>query len=484
MTDSLNTTDVLVSASKGGTSAVDDSMADVMAACGLQASPFADDERAAVQFFFPSQQHLRALGFIGQLLWSRANLAVLTSEPGMGKSLLIQRLLADLDERVLIAHVQASAQDGPQEFLLAVLEQFGMRLDATDRSDRRRLLSRFLHHQYSQNRLCLLVVEGVQMLKPAVLEELRLIGELAVDERRIVKLLLLGAPSLARVIDSPRMASLTLGRAPRLAIESFSEDQVAAYVVHRLRVAGAANPDKLIPTPLMTAIHRYTAGRPQLINRLCAEAMVCAVATGDSHVTAAALTLAAGYLQLHPAEATGQSFADSSSTATSSSASSTSASTPELAEQLPLVEQALLLITLQGGADGVVPLLSSRILIGRGETADVRIDSAFVSRYHALIVREPALVTEDATTPARDLLIDLGSTNGVLVNGKREVRHQLKHRDLIQIGTARITYLNPALAPPLESDPAETLSFGRAGALSQTEAEQAILAFGRFNEAS
>jgi len=68
-------------------------------------------------------------------------------------------------------------------------------------------------------------------------------------------------------------------------------------------------------------------------------------------------------------------------------------------------------------ADAVVPLMINRILVGRSELADVRIDSAFVSRYHSLIVRENGC----------DLLIDLGSTNGVLVNGKRVVRAQLKH---------------------------------------------------------
>jgi general secretion pathway protein A len=460
-----------------------DEAADVLAACGLREAPFVEStEQTRDDFFFPSQQHLRALGFIGQLLWSRANLAVLTSEPGMGKTLLIQRLLSDLDERVLIAHVQALAADGPAEFLLAVLEQFGMELEAGDRSDRRRLLARFLGHQFSQNRLCLLVVEGVQLLKPTVLEELRQIGELSVEGRRIVKLLLLGAPSLQHVIDSPRMESLCDGRAPRLTIESLSEDQVAAYVGHRLRAAGSFDPDHLIPPTLMPAIHRYTAGRPQLINRLCNEALACAVATGAVRVSEASLQAAAATLRLRPQHTL--------QVIDSASQPALPGSMPH--GQLPPVEQAMLIITIQGGADGVVPLHASRILIGRGETADVRIDSAFISRYHALIVREPATQPGAAGSPdvldaqpARDVLIDLGSTNGLLVNGKRAVRHTLKHRDLIQVGHARITYLNPSLAPPLERDPSETVSFGRPSANDEGgDAGQAILAFGRFNEAS
>ena len=78
------------------------------------------------------------------------------------------------------------------------------------------------------------------------------------------------------------------------------------------------------------------------------------------------------------------------------------------------------------------------MLIGRGDEADVRIDSVFVSRYHALILRDGK----------QDVLLDLGSTNGLLVNSRRIVRRALRDRDLIQIGPTRVTYLTtlPAAA--------------------------------------
>src|SRR5262245_45126131 len=82
---------------------------DVLAVMGLREPPFA--ENVSDVFFFPSQQHMRALGFIGQLLWSRSNLAVVTGADGIGKSLLIRRLLSDLDDRVLLAHVQIDTTD-------------------------------------------------------------------------------------------------------------------------------------------------------------------------------------------------------------------------------------------------------------------------------------------------------------------------------------------------------------------------------------
>jgi general secretion pathway protein A len=75
----------------------------------------------------------------------------------------------------------------------------------------------------------------------------------------------------------------------------------------------------------------------------------------------------------------------------------------------------------------------------------------------------------------------LGSTNGIVVNGRRKTRHPLKHRDLIQIGTARITYLNPMQAPPQEGDSSETMNLHRT--INESETGPAIVGFGRLDEA-
>jgi general secretion pathway protein A len=445
----------------------------IAARFGFEVSPFGPVETTSLikdRFFFPSHQHLRALGFVGQLLWSRINLAAIISDHGMGKSLLIRRLRADLDPRVLIAHVQSHSEHDPESFLLDVLKQFGMQLERNDRGDRRRMLAMFLQHQYHLNRLCLLVVEGVNKLRPPVLDELRVIAELqSEDQQRIVKMLLMGTAPLQHIIDAPRMKSMSEGRAPRITLECFGEDQVAAYVVHRLRSVGAKNPDAIVSPKLLTAIHRYSAGRPELINQLCDLAFVYALENGETAVSQQSLDRAAERIGLRPSAMPRRVAETDSSGAASSSA-------------VMVDEPALLILTIQGGADGVIPLLANRMLIGRAEDAEVRIDSAFVSRYHAILLRDPVIDSAGIKLD-RDILIDLGSTNGIVVNGKRFRRHVLKHRDLIQIGMARITYLNPTLAPAVESDPSETLNFA-SGANESDGGDPSIFGFGRMDDAS
>lgn len=416
----------------------------------LAANPFADTLDDA--FFFPAEQHVRALDFIGQALWTRSRLAVVTADSGCGKSLLIRRLVRDLDERVVVAAVSRTHHH-PREFLLDILRQFGFALEDEDKTDRRRLIERFLRHQASMGRICLLIVENVQVAHPLVVEELRQLATIEAEGARVLKILMLGCPALNHVLDSPRMAESLMSLAPRFALTPLSEDQAGAYVAHRLRAAGAANPDGLMPHTLMQQIHACTGGVPATINRLCSRALVCAGEEGLQTVTSAALDRA-----IHELDLQGRALPAILQTAANAGAR---AWNPD----------GRLLISMQGLPDKEIALAGGRILIGRGEEADVRIDSVFVSRYHALIVRDGG----------HDLMLDLGSTNGLVVNSRRVLRRALQHRDMIQVGPAKVTYFNTKAEPVILPDPGETISFARPGfpVAAGGDTDNAVLAFGR-----
>src|SRR4030095_441561 len=253
---------------------------------GLATAPFAatDDEA----FFFPSDQHLRAVAFMGHSLWTNARLGVVTADHGCGKSLLIKRLLNDLDERIVAAAIQRENMPA-RDFLQEILRQFGFALEETDKTDRRRCLERFMSHHASMGRICLLVVENPQAMHPSVVEELRSLAAAEVDGVRVLKVLLLGQPSLNLVLESPRMAELLTANVPRLSLGPLTEDQTAAYVAYRLRAAGATNPDALMPYTLMSHIHACSGGVPARINKLCTRALAWAASEGAPLVTTSAL---------------------------------------------------------------------------------------------------------------------------------------------------------------------------------------------------
>lgn len=94
----------------------------------------------------------------------------------------------------------------------------------------------------------------------------------------------------------------------------------------------------------------------------------------------------------------------------------------------------------------------AKLVVGRHANNEVCLDDAFVSRYHAL------LTTEDDG----QYVIDLRSTNGTFVNGKRTHRRRLHPGDIIDIGNFKLCCIestdeaaNPVARPsaPESSDP-------------------------------
>lgn len=82
-----------------------------------------------------------------------------------------------------------------------------------------------------------------------------------------------------------------------------------------------------------------------------------------------------------------------------------------------------------GVADAIV-LGGERTVIGRLKSCDVCLGDANASRQHAAVEREGS----------GWVLVDLGSTNGTLLNGEQVDRVRLRDGDVITVGVSQITY--------------------------------------------
>ena len=71
-----------------------------------------------------------------------------------------------------------------------------------------------------------------------------------------------------------------------------------------------------------------------------------------------------------------------------------------------------------------------RVVLGRSRDAGVRISDVNISRKHAEVRQESTAYW----------VVDLGSTNGTLVNGKRIDRHRLRDGDRITLGSTEIVF--------------------------------------------
>lgn len=85
---------------------------------------------------------------------------------------------------------------------------------------------------------------------------------------------------------------------------------------------------------------------------------------------------------------------------------------------------------LEGPGRGTVLVLSGTQTLGRGEGCDLVLPDPGVSREHAQV----------RTGPEGTELVDLGSTNGTYVNGRRVSRCRLHHGDRLQLGGVVLEY--------------------------------------------
>jgi pSer/pThr/pTyr-binding forkhead associated (FHA) protein len=102
------------------------------------------------------------------------------------------------------------------------------------------------------------------------------------------------------------------------------------------------------------------------------------------------------------------------------------------------------LICLNGQAKGSAYFLEGkRIILGRGEKADIKVLDAKTSREHAEI-----------TVNGQDYVVtDLGSQNGILINDQKVSQHKLKDGDKLTIGQVIFKFSKVEVRPKFNESP-------------------------------
>ncbi|MFH1495217.1 MAG: FHA domain-containing protein [Pseudomonadota bacterium] len=103
---------------------------------------------------------------------------------------------------------------------------------------------------------------------------------------------------------------------------------------------------------------------------------------------------------------------------------------------------AKLVLSLDGEVLGYHFLEKASFGIGRKPENEMQIDDSSVSKEHAVIL----------TVGNDQILEDLGSTNGTLVNGVKIKKHILQNNDVIDIGRYQLRYINQKAKPGVDSD--------------------------------
>jgi general secretion pathway protein A len=247
---------------------------------GLGEKPFAitPDPR----YLYMSERHAEALAHLLYGVNEAGGFIQLTGEVGTGKTTIVRSLLERMPGHADVA-VILNPQLTPLQFVLTICEELGIFVrdqDAASIKDLVDILNKRLLEAHAKGRRVVVIVDEAQNLSPETLEQVRLLTNLETASQKLLQIILIGQPELRDVLDRVELRQLAQRITGRYHLDPLSRTESAAYVAHRLKVAGA-NGEIFSPAALRE-VHRLSGGVPRIINVICDRALLGAF-TRESH---------------------------------------------------------------------------------------------------------------------------------------------------------------------------------------------------------
>ena len=371
---------------------------------GLNHEPFSQRGRFFSAFSYKSARAARE--FLESAAESPEGIGFLHGPKHSGKRTLIDAFVRSQPADTAVAVVDGSRLNSTE--LLSAIHS-GFRRDLAHDSPDLVLtnIEQFLARETLAGRVPLIVVENLNRMFPSALQALCKLAVLILGGQFVVRIILVSDEPSSNIINAPAMRPVkarlvgVFELGPMMLLETIN------YVHSALRVAGCEKPALAIPIHICGELHEASQGLPGKLDELATKAIKRAERwpVRSEHVHDSVE---------QPAE--------------------TAMPGLSIVREEVDPDTQKLYVTLNGRTMGDFYLDSEKTLIGRSKICDVTINSRFVSKFHALLIRR-----QDAM-----LIVDLGSTNGTFVNSTRVECAGLRHDDVISLGSHGVKVVAPA----------------------------------------
>ena len=269
--------------------------ADYLARFGLQREPFAADPDP--EFFCADSALTQRLDMLQNLTEFGMLTLLVIGKPGVGKTSVLQQYLQRANSNWRVCHLAADALGNTHDLVRDMAA--GFHFPGADLAQLRTQLD----EMHAQGQLAVLVVDDAERLPDAALRTLLELSGAAGETEKRLRLVLFGTEQLQE-----KIAALSSGHADNthvFNIPPLSELQAAAYLQHRLKVAGQHD-DAVFTPGQIKSIVKASHGVPAQINARARQLLIDRHGvSGGSHTVTAAIASPARRYALIGAAAVG-----------------------------------------------------------------------------------------------------------------------------------------------------------------------------------
>jgi general secretion pathway protein A len=191
----------------------------------------------------------------------------LTGEVGAGKTTICRSMLEQLGTRYATALLLNPILSVDQ-LVKAIAMEFGLEVNGRDRLETVAVLNEFLLKLVEQQKEAVLIIDEAQNLTDELLEQVRLLSNLELDDRKLLQIVLMGQPELRERLNAFKLRQLRQRITVRYHLSPLKLSEVGQYIQHRLQISDAKGAP-YFSTAALWRIFQYSQGVPRLVNAVC-----------------------------------------------------------------------------------------------------------------------------------------------------------------------------------------------------------------------
>lgn len=244
---------------------------------GLKDNPF--NVNPDPRYLFLTKQIEETLSSLMYGIQTRKGIITLVGEVGTGKTTLVNRLLEWLRQGPTKTAFLFNSRLNSTQFFDFVLAEFEIHCESSSKSKQLMKLNQWLVDRFRAGETTILIIDEAQNLTFPVLEEIRLLTNLETSTEKLLQIVLSGQPEFEEKLNLPQLRQLRQRVMIRCKTGPLTKEETHAYILERLRIAGAVTNGQPIFSPAaIENIHVYSLGIPRVVNLLCEHALINAYA--------------------------------------------------------------------------------------------------------------------------------------------------------------------------------------------------------------